>query len=121
GLFRGRFIDDLSLPRCPEFEAWRIAVAEELELAQLRILRSLVDRLAAEPSRALPFAHALQALLPEDEDLDRTVKQLANAARYGATGVAAAPPPPSPPQPSPPQPANAAAAPLDLPAAAGPG
>jgi predicted ATPase/pimeloyl-ACP methyl ester carboxylesterase/DNA-binding SARP family transcriptional activator len=91
GLFRGRFIDDLSLPRCPEFEAWRVASAEEMELAQLRILRTLVERLGGEPSRALPYAHALEALLPDDEDLQRKVKQLANAARYDPADVAPAP------------------------------
>jgi predicted ATPase/pimeloyl-ACP methyl ester carboxylesterase/DNA-binding SARP family transcriptional activator len=103
GLFRGRFIDDLSLSRCPEFEAWRIATAEEMELAQVRILRSVIDRLADDPSRALTHAHALQALLPEDEDLEQSVKRLASAARYGATAVTAspgvqpaAPPPPLP-------------------------
>jgi pimeloyl-ACP methyl ester carboxylesterase/DNA-binding SARP family transcriptional activator len=129
GLYRGRFIDDLSLSRCPEFEAWRIATAQDMELAQLSILRCLVERLAGEPSRALPHAHALQALLPDDEELDRTVKRLANAARYGATAVAAQPPPPTaaPPQVSqpsePPRPAQApaAAGPAVIPAAPGPG
>jgi pimeloyl-ACP methyl ester carboxylesterase/DNA-binding SARP family transcriptional activator len=124
GLFRGRFIDDLSLPRCPEFEAWRVATAEEMELAQLRILRTLVERLGGEPSRALPHAHALEALLPDDEDLPRKVKQLANAARYDPTDVAtavsaprAAPPaapagapePAPPPEPGPPAPTAAPA------------
>jgi pimeloyl-ACP methyl ester carboxylesterase/DNA-binding SARP family transcriptional activator/class 3 adenylate cyclase len=90
GLFRGRFIDDLSLSRCPEFEAWRVATVEEMELAQLRILRTLVERLAGEPSRALPHAHALEALLPDDEDLQRKVKQLANAARYDPAEAAVA-------------------------------
>jgi pimeloyl-ACP methyl ester carboxylesterase/DNA-binding SARP family transcriptional activator len=115
GLFRGRFIDDLSLSRCPEFEAWRIATAEEMELAQLRILRSLIDRLAADPSRALTYAHALQALLPEDEDLERSVKQLASAARHGAAAVTAspgvqpaAPPPPEPTRPPSVEPTQAA-------------
>jgi pimeloyl-ACP methyl ester carboxylesterase/DNA-binding SARP family transcriptional activator len=116
GLFRGRFIDDLSLPRCPEFEAWRVATAEEMELAQLRILRTLVERLAGEPSRALPYAHALEALLPEDEDMQRKVKQLANAARYdpsetAAPTAAAAPAFPVPagaPEPAPPPAVTAA-------------
>ncbi|MER8874169.1 transcriptional regulator, partial [Mesorhizobium sp. M0814] len=45
GAFRGGFLDDLSLPRCPEFEAWRIATADELHVTHLRILRVLVDRL----------------------------------------------------------------------------
>ena len=118
GLFRGRFIDDLSMPRCPEFEAWRIATAGEMELAQLAILRSLLDRLAAEPSRALAHAHALRALLPEDEDLARSVKELASAARYGATAIAAAAPPPPPVQPAPGAAPRAA---VELPAAAAPG
>ncbi|HUE47199.1 MAG TPA: alpha/beta fold hydrolase, partial [Aestuariivirgaceae bacterium] len=116
GLFRGRFIDDLSLPRCPEFEAWRVATAEEMELAQLRILRTLVERLGNEPSRALPHAHALESLLPDDEDLPRKVKQLANAARYdpaetaapAAAAAAATAVPASAPEPAPPPAATAA-------------
>jgi pimeloyl-ACP methyl ester carboxylesterase/DNA-binding SARP family transcriptional activator/class 3 adenylate cyclase len=114
GLFRGRFIDDLSLSRCPEFEAWRVATAEEMELAHLRLLRCLIDRLADEPARALPHAHVLHALLPDDEDLERTVKQMASAARYAATAVAASSAAVSAP---PPQPANIAAPATEFPAA----
>src|SRR5690606_2052581 len=66
GAFRGRFLDDLSLPRCPEFEAWRTAVGDELDVTRLRLLRLLVDRLASEPERALVYAHMLQALEPDN-------------------------------------------------------
>ncbi|MER9708004.1 alpha/beta fold hydrolase [Mesorhizobium sp. M0204] len=83
--FRGRFLDDLSLPRCPEFEAWRIATADELHVTRLRILRVLVDRLADDcPARALPYAHDLQALEPEDGALRADIRRLSEAARQSA-------------------------------------
>jgi hypothetical protein len=53
GAFRGRFLDDLYLPRCPEFEAWRVSHADELDVLRLRILRTLVGRLREEPEHAL--------------------------------------------------------------------
>ncbi|MES0028953.1 alpha/beta fold hydrolase [Mesorhizobium sp. M0040] len=80
--FRGRFLDDLSLPRCPEFEAWRIATADELHVTHLRILRVLVDRL--EPARALPYAHVLDGLEPGDEALRADIRRLSEAARQSA-------------------------------------
>src|SRR5690606_27937552 len=79
--FRGRFLDDLSLPRCPEFEAWRTATGDELDVTRLRLLRVLVDRLAEEPVRALPHAHALHALQPDDDALRAEIRRLSEAAR----------------------------------------
>jgi pimeloyl-ACP methyl ester carboxylesterase/DNA-binding SARP family transcriptional activator/class 3 adenylate cyclase/tetratricopeptide (TPR) repeat protein len=84
GRFRGLFLDDLHLPRCPEYEAWRTAIANELEVTRLRLLRLLVDRLATEPSRALTHAHALHALEPEDAALRMEIARLAEAARQDA-------------------------------------
>lgn len=81
GAFRGRFLDDLSLPRCPEFEAWRMAISDELDVTHLRLLRVLVDRLSDEPARALPHAHALQALQPDDGALRTEIRRLTEAAR----------------------------------------
>lgn len=82
--FRGRFLDDLSLPRCPKFEAWRIAIGDELEVTQLRLLRVLIDRLADEPARALPHAHALRTLEPDDDALRMEIHRLSEAARQSA-------------------------------------
>src|SRR5215471_16915657 len=39
-LFRGPFLEDLALPRCPAFESWRIALANEAELMHLRLRRT---------------------------------------------------------------------------------
>ncbi len=86
--FRGGFLEDLSLPRCPEYEAWRVAQASEMHVLHLRVLRSLVDRLREEPERALPYAYALSALDPEDPALASDAAALAEASRRRA----AAPP-----------------------------
>src|SRR5690606_8711883 len=80
----GRFLDDLSLPRCPEFEAWRTAVGDELDVTRLRLLRLLVDRLASEPERALVYAHMLQALEPDNETVRTDIRRLGEAARRTA-------------------------------------
>jgi len=85
GAFRGRFLDDLSLPYCPEFEAWRVSHADKLDVLRLRILRALVDGLREEPERALVHLHALQNLDPEDATVAREVEMLVAAARQGAT------------------------------------
>jgi DNA-binding SARP family transcriptional activator len=90
-LFRGGFLDDLALPRCPDFEAWRTSHVNELELTRVRILRMLVDRLGQEPSRALPYAHALQAMHPTDDTLAAAARTLAARAREAAVAM----PPPS--------------------------
>jgi pimeloyl-ACP methyl ester carboxylesterase/DNA-binding SARP family transcriptional activator/class 3 adenylate cyclase/tetratricopeptide (TPR) repeat protein len=87
--FRGGFLDGLVLPRCPDYEAWRIAIAEEMEVLRLRILRVLVDRLrSGDPARALTQARVLQSLSDHDPDLDAEITRLAEAARHAATAVA---------------------------------
>lgn len=87
--FRGSFLADLSLPRCPDYEAWRIGVANELEVTRLRLLRLLVNRLASDPGRALVHAHALHALEPDDAGLKMEIVRLADAARRSALAQAA--------------------------------
>ena len=84
GAFRGRFLDDLYLPRCPEFEAWRVSHADQLDVLRLRVLRTLVDRLRGEPERALVHLHALQNHDPEDAVLAREAEALAATARQSA-------------------------------------
>lgn len=79
--FRGAFLDDLSLPRCPEFEAWRVSHVNDMELLRLRVLRRLVAETRGEPEAALRFAQDLQRLLPEDRKLSQLVAELAEAAR----------------------------------------
>jgi len=87
------FLDDLSLPRCPVFEAWRVALANEFDVLRCRMLRAAVDRLRDDPARALPFASALRAINPDDDALGRELHALAEAAREQAAqpGAAASP------------------------------
>ena len=75
------FLEDLSLARCREFESWRLAHANQAHLLRATILRTLVDRLAAEPSRALAHALALQAIDPANSSLTAEVKAVAESAR----------------------------------------
>jgi pimeloyl-ACP methyl ester carboxylesterase/DNA-binding SARP family transcriptional activator len=77
----GRLMEDLSLPNCPPFEAWRIAHVNEFEVRQLAILHELVNRTMAEPARALPYAQALQSLDPDDPEIGEIVQSLNKAAR----------------------------------------
>ena len=61
--------------------SWRLSLANEVDLLRATILRTLVDRLAAEPSRALPHALALQAMDPANSGLAAEVKAMAESAR----------------------------------------
>src|SRR5262245_22488575 len=83
-LFRGEFLEDLSLPRCPKFEAWRISWRDEVNLFKARLLRTLIDRLQGDVSRALPYAHALHALHPQDSAIAAAKEALAERAREEA-------------------------------------
>src|SRR5262249_14620042 len=58
-LFRGGFLEDLSLPRCPQFQAWRIAWIDEVNLFKARLLRTLIDRLRGDASRAFALCACL--------------------------------------------------------------
>jgi DNA-binding SARP family transcriptional activator len=73
-LFQGGFLEDLSLPNCPEFEAWRTSQINDVDLLRARILRTLVARLDGDPTRALPYAHALLAMSPADEQLAAAIR-----------------------------------------------
>jgi pimeloyl-ACP methyl ester carboxylesterase/DNA-binding SARP family transcriptional activator/tetratricopeptide (TPR) repeat protein len=81
--FAGPFLADLYLPRCSAYEAWRSYCANEAELLHLKVLRTLVDRLAGEPERALAYLHALQSLLPE-EDFGKEIARINERARLTA-------------------------------------
>lgn len=84
-LFRGAFLEDLSLPRFPKFEAWRMSHVHQVDLCRTQILRTLIDRLDDDPSRALPYAHALQALHPRDGAVAAALAGLVARARAQAT------------------------------------
>ncbi len=63
-LFRGEFLEGLDLASCPEFEAWRAAEREEARALHRRVLNALVERLAAAPAEALPYARTLVGIDP---------------------------------------------------------
>jgi len=85
-LFRGPILDDVSLPRCPEFEAWRVALGSEVELMQLRLHRTLIDRLSKDdPERALHHARVLASLRPGDRALAVEIDALLESSRRALT------------------------------------
>jgi len=66
--FRGELLEGLDLPNYYDFHAWCVAEREQIVRAQSGLLGELVNRLAAEPERALPHARALAGLSPYDEE-----------------------------------------------------
>ena len=94
--FRGPFLEDLSLPRCPEFEAWRVSIANETELLELRMRRALIDRLRDEPARALIHVHALLSKNPDDASLAEEAERLAQHSRKQALAGSPSPEPAAP-------------------------
>jgi pimeloyl-ACP methyl ester carboxylesterase len=65
GAFAGEFLEDLRLPHCPKFDAWRLYQANSLTRTRVRILHVLIDRTREQPERTLFYAHSLQSLNPE--------------------------------------------------------
>ena len=65
GLLKGGFLAGPVASAVSRFEAWRVSEANGVDLLRARILRTLVDRLAPEPFRALPHAQALLAMDPK--------------------------------------------------------
>ncbi|WP_244508266.1 alpha/beta fold hydrolase [Mesorhizobium sp. LCM 4577] len=81
---RGGFLADLSLERCFEYESWRQAIASEVEIVELGILRELVERLTDQPRRALPLAQRLRRLVPDDAGLAAEIQALEGQVRSAA-------------------------------------
>src|SRR5262245_38005486 len=92
--FRGEFLEDLSLPRCPKFEEWRVAWINEANMLKARILRTLIGRLESDATRALPHVRALQSMYPDDASLDSMMQAVTQRARTEA--LQSLPPEPSP-------------------------
>jgi len=67
--YRGNFLEGLDLPNFHDFHAWCIAERDQVARAQIAVLRELVARLGDQPQRALPYARALVAVSPYDENL----------------------------------------------------
>ena len=85
--FRGRFIEDLALPRCPVFEAWRTFHADALDRTRSLILRTLVQRLVDKPELAFQHAQTLLSLDPTAEQASLVMKSLAAPAQRRTAGV----------------------------------
>ncbi|HYG88549.1 MAG TPA: AAA family ATPase [Azospirillum sp.] len=62
--FQGEFLENLELPDCHEFQAWRVAIRDEARAFHARILAALVDRLHGDPEAALPYARGAIRLDP---------------------------------------------------------
>ncbi len=118
GMFRGGFLEDLTLANCYEFEAWRMGFSNEMDLLRRAVLRELVGRLGPEePERALAHAHALHRIDPEDRAVADCI-----AALMAAAGAARMTPvtPLQPVQPAAPKPVEAEAPPAAAPEPAPP-
>ena len=90
-LFQGPFLADVPLPRCPEYELWRTALANDCNLLHVRILRTLIERLNEQPERALHYAQSLRALLADDRDIGTQIENLLRTAQAGVVGRAVIP------------------------------
>ncbi|HSN72978.1 MAG TPA: hypothetical protein VLT59_15785, partial [Steroidobacteraceae bacterium] len=60
----GTPLEGLELPDFHEYQAWCVAERELATRAQARLCKALIRRLAEDPARALPHAHALVRLCP---------------------------------------------------------
>jgi predicted ATPase/DNA-binding SARP family transcriptional activator len=77
-LYRGPFLEGLSLGDCPEFEDWMRTVQESASRLYADALRSLIDRLAesGELNEACDLARTLIDFDPWDEDSHRLAMRL---------------------------------------------
>jgi DNA-binding SARP family transcriptional activator/tetratricopeptide (TPR) repeat protein len=67
GEFRGELLEGLELPDFFDFQAWAVAEREGARQLHAQILQALLERLSAEPDRALPHARVLVEIDPFNE------------------------------------------------------
>ena len=80
--FRGPLLAALDLPENSGFHSWLLGLREDARKVQTKVLRSLVERLAAIPQEALPYARELVRVEPFDETAwALLIDTLANAGR----------------------------------------
>lgn len=79
--FRGNLLEGLEFSSFHGFHAWCVAEREQSLRDQAALLTELVERLANEPERAIPFARALVGLSPYEEGQRATLIRLLNGAR----------------------------------------
>jgi TolB-like protein/Flp pilus assembly protein TadD len=84
GLFRGPLLADLDLPENSGFHSWLSGQREDARTLQTMILHALIERLAATPPEALPYARELVRVDPYDETAwAQLIDILASAGRSG--------------------------------------
>ena len=101
----GRFLDELDLPNCDDFNAWRIAIAEDVRKWEDAVAAELVAR-DLTPDRLLPHVRAWVERSPYDTRASEALVRLLTAAdrtdeaeqqralairRLGEAGVPASP------------------------------
>ncbi len=74
--YRGNFLEGLELANFHDFYGWCLSERERVARAQARVLRTLMERLAGEPERALPHARMLVGIFPYDEAARATLISL---------------------------------------------
>jgi DNA-binding SARP family transcriptional activator len=80
--YRGELLEGLDMSDFDEYQAWCVAAREEARALQATVLRTLCGRLGDQPEAALPYARALVAIEPVDEQVRaRLVGLLAAAGR----------------------------------------
>lgn len=87
GLYRGSFLQNFSLPACPEFEAWLGAKRETVHQRALAMLERLADchERSSHYVQALSFAHRYVELDPwNEEGYRRTMRLYALNGQVGA-------------------------------------
>ncbi|MCR0985307.1 alpha/beta hydrolase [Roseomonas populi] len=65
--FGGEFLAGLDLPDCQGFQAWCVAMREDVRALQRACLASLIQRLSAEPEPALHYSRRLLELDRHDQ------------------------------------------------------
>lgn len=75
----GEFMEDLDLPNCDEFNAWRIAMAEDVRTRLDRICAELVSR-ELPPDQLLPHVRAWVERSPHDPEPNEALVRLLFAA-----------------------------------------
>jgi len=77
---RGHLLEDLSLSRCLDFEAWRTAEAAASDAVTTELLQTLILRLGDDPVRALHYASVLRGIAFEKTDVDGEIERLKRSA-----------------------------------------
>jgi pimeloyl-ACP methyl ester carboxylesterase/DNA-binding SARP family transcriptional activator len=65
---RGAFLPNLDLPACHEYQSWLLTQREDLRMLRVQVAAVLAERLAAEPTAALPHARDLVNADPYAEE-----------------------------------------------------